>query len=115
MSSDAQPPREPSAYRPTLHFKERFEDAFDEHRRHLDGEIVRRCITDGEVVTQGRNAVRFVEDIEGVTYAIVVNPRSRCVASGYPVSLDWTSAAESGRWTESQLEDINAFLADSPR
>ena len=29
-------PREPSAYRVTLHFKQRFEDAQSEFRRHLD-------------------------------------------------------------------------------
>lgn len=107
-------PREPSAYRPTLHFKRRFEDAFDEHRRHLDGEIVRRCITEGELTKQDSHTSLFETVVGGVTYRIVVNPRNGTCVSGFPVAIDWGTALDSGRWSKTQLEEIEAFLEAKP-
>ena len=107
-------PREPSAYRPTLHFKRRFEDAFDEYSRHLDGEIIRRCITEGDLTEQDRHTSLFEASIEGVTYRIVVNPRNGTCVSGFPTSIEWDTALDSGRWTRTQLEEIEEFLDAKP-
>jgi hypothetical protein len=107
-------PREPSAYRVTLHFKQRFEDAQSEFRRHLDGEIIQRCITHGEPLRENRHTVRFEETIAGVTYRIVVNPTNGTCVSGYPTAIDWDIAMDSGRWTRPQLEDIQEFLDAKP-
>lgn len=118
MSTDSQPdsdvPREPSAYRPTLHFKSRFEDAFDEFHRHLDGEIIRRCITEGEHTRQDDSTSLFETTIAGVSYRIVVNPKNRTCVSGFPTDINWETALDSGRWSRSQLEDIDEFLEAKP-
>lgn len=118
MSTDSQSdpdiPREPSAYRPTLHFKSRFEDAFDEFDRHLDGEIIRRCITEGELTVQDDHTTLFETTIAGVGYRIVVNPKNRTCVSGFPTSINWETALDSGRWSRNQLEDIEEFLEAKP-
>lgn len=118
MSTDSQSdpdvPREPSAYRPTLHFKSRFEDAFDKFDRHLDGEIIRRCITEGEHTRQDDSTSLFEETIGGVTYRIVVNPKNRTCVSGFPTDINWQTALDSGRWSRSQLADIEEFLEAKP-
>ncbi|AYM00336.1 hypothetical protein PhiH1_450 [Halobacterium phage phiH] len=117
MSTDSQStdvPREPSAYRPTLHFKSRFEDAFDEFDRHLDGEIIRRCITEGEHTRQDDSTSLFEETIAGVTYRIVVNPKNRTCVSGFPTDINRETALDSGRWSRTQLGDIEEFLEAKP-
>ncbi|AAM88764.1 hypothetical protein PhiCh1p91 [Natrialba phage PhiCh1] len=118
MSTDSHPesdiPRDPSAYRATLHFKSRFEDAFDDYNRHLDGEIVRRCITEGELTQQDYHTSLFESVIGGVTYRIVVNPRNGTCVSGFPVAIDWQTALDSGRWTRIQLKEIEEFLDAKP-
>ncbi|WP_135830651.1 hypothetical protein [Halorussus halobius] len=103
-------PREPSAYRPTNHFRDRFRDATDSPPRHLDGEIVRECITRGEVARRDASTVGFRREFSGVAYVIVVNPESGTCVTGHPVALDWQTASGSDRWTREQLHDIDEFL-----
>lgn len=115
MSTDSQSPdpipRDPSAYRPTCHFRDRFRDATDDPPRHLDGEIVRECITNGHISREDEAAVRFRREFDGVEYVIVVNPDSGTCVTGHPVALDWQTASQpDSRWTTDQLEDIDAFL-----
>lgn len=114
MSTDSptttEVPRDPGAYRPTCHFRDRFRDATDDPPRHLDGEIVNECITSGHVDRQDRHTVRFTADFDGVEFVIVVNPVHGTCVTGHPVSLDWQTAVESDRWTRSQLADIDEFL-----
>lgn len=104
-------PREPSAYRPTNHFRDRFRDAHDETPRHLDDEIVRECIKNGTVEKVNREKYRFREWFGGVEYAIVVATDRGVVLTGHPVAIDEDTAWESGRWTTDQLDDIRSFLA----
>jgi len=107
-------PREPSAYSPSLHFAERFRDRYDEFNRHLDGEIVAGCIEDGTATVYTPHKVQLHETFGGVEYRLVVNPARGSVVSGYPVDVNEHQARESGRWSESELQDIREFLAQDP-
>jgi len=111
MSTEPAPPREPSAYRPTVHFQERLRDAYDEYNRHLDGEIIERCIRQGDVKRTGRDIYHFRETVAGVTYRLVVNVRKDVVVTAHPVGINTEAARESGRWSASQIADIREFLA----
>ncbi|MDF9748386.1 hypothetical protein [Natrinema salsiterrestre] len=118
MSTDAQsPPREPSAYRPSLHFPERFNDRYEDDRppRHLDDEIVRRCIEAGSVTEADPGTVWLRETFGGVTYRLVVDVGDREVITGYPISINTTAARRSGRWSTQQIADIREFIATDPR
>jgi len=110
-------PREPSAFRPSLHFPERFHDRYEDDRppRHLDDEIVRGCIEDGEVTEADPGIIWFRETFGAVTYRLVVNESEREVLTGYPISINTEAARTSGRWSEDQIEDIRRFIATDPR
>ena len=85
MSTDVQaPPREPSAYRPSLHFPERFRDCYEDDRppRHLDDEIVRGCIEVGSVTEADPGIAWFRETFGGVTYGL---GRNQCLRRASPV------------------------------
>lgn len=107
-------PRDPSFYSPTLHFGERFKDIYDEFNRHLDGEIVNTCITEGTAQRVGPEKVTLRSTIAGVTYRLVVNPSTGDVLSGYPISINTRYAQETGRWSEAQIDDILEFLRNTP-
>jgi hypothetical protein len=117
MSTAHSPPRDPSAYRPGIHFGERFHDRYEDDRppRHLDGEIVDGCIEEGEVTEADSGLLWFRETFGGVTYRLVVNREDREVITGYPVSINTEHARQSGRWTSQQIADIREFIATDPR
>jgi hypothetical protein len=106
-------PRDPSAYRPTQHFAERFKGIYDDYCRHLDSEIVAECIQEGEVHYQEDGKYWLFKTFGGIRYKLVVNPTVGNVITGYPVAIDRTTAMESGRWSTEQIEEIQAFL-DAP-
>lgn len=117
MSTDSQPasepvPREPSAYRPTCHFADRFNDRYDDYERHLDGEIIDGCITTGTLTRVSPEKCFLRETFAGVTYRLIVNPVAGTVLSGHPISINTEYARESDRWTERQVQDILEYLRD---
>jgi len=103
-------PREPSAYRPTLHFIERFRDRYDEHNRHLDEEIVATTIREGTVTHRQADKVHVESTFGGVRYRLALATDGR-VITGHPVRMDEDTARESGRWSADALSDIREFLA----
>ena len=116
-TSNSNPPREPSAYRPSFHFPERFHDRYEDDRppRHLDDKIVRGCIGDGEMRTPpGSTKALFRETFGGVDYRLVIDLEDREVVTGYPVEIHTHEARESGRWTQQQIEDIRRFIRTDP-
>lgn len=117
MSTDAPLPREPSAYRPSIHFPERFHDRYEDDRppRHLDDEIVRGCIERGNVKHTDPGTVWFRETFGGVTYRLVIDIDDREVITGYPISINTEVAQASGRWSPSQINDIRTFIVTDPR
>lgn len=107
-------PREPSAYRPTVHFQERFRDKYDSYNRHLDGEVIEGCIRNGGVTQPSSNICYFEQAFGGVTYRLVVNTVRDVVITGHPVSIDPEAARESCRWSSRQIDEIREFLAAKP-
>ena len=110
--TDDSVPRDPASYRPGIHFGERFHDKYDEHNRHLDGEIVSGCIEHGASKKVNADVFHLRETFGGVTYRLVVNVAKGEVITGYPISINTHTARDSGRWTRQQIEDILAFLRD---
>jgi len=110
-------PREPSAYRPSLHFPERFHDRYEDDRppRHLDDEIVAGCICHGDVRRPADDTALFRETFGGVTYRLVVDSEDHEVVTGYPIGINTEAARASGRWSPQQIEDIREFIATDPR
>lgn len=110
-------PRDPSAFRPSLHFPERFHDRYEDDRppRHLDDEIVADCIKHGEVRPGPGGVVWLRKTFDAVTYRLVVDIESREVVTGYPIGINTDAAKRSGRWTSEQVEDIREFIATDPR
>ncbi|MDQ2052856.1 hypothetical protein RBH26_20655 [Natronolimnohabitans sp. A-GB9] len=113
MSTESQPfpPREPSVYRPTVHFHERLKDKYDEYNRHIDGEIIEGCIRNGDAERVGPDIYHFRATFGGVTYRLVVNTDRSVVITGHPISINTEVARDSGRWSTDQIEDIREFIA----
>jgi hypothetical protein len=109
-------PREPSAFRPSIHFAGRQKDLGTDRNRHLDGDIINGCITDGER-DQRTDAVYWLrETFDAVTYRLVVNVEEGEVITGYPIGIDPEAATQPGsRWTDEQVEDILHFIRTDPR
>jgi len=110
-------PREPSAYRPGIHFGERFHDRYEDDRppRHLDGGIVSGCIERGTPTERAPGIYWLRETFGGVTYRLVVNTDDGEVITGYPIAINTDVAQESGRWSSQQIEDIREFIVTDPR
>ena len=75
------PPRDPAAYRPTVHFGQRLKDRVPEHDRDA---LPRRLIEDGAVhrvpdhphTTDAQGAlVAFIDEIAGETWTLIVSLR----------------------------------------
>ena len=75
------PPRDPAAYRPTVHFGQRLKDRVPEHDRDA---LPRRLIEDGAVhrvtdhphATDAQGAlVAFIDEIAGETWTLIVSLR----------------------------------------
>lgn len=114
MSTDSQSepvPREPSAFRPSTHFAQQAKNCGTDHNRHLDGEIIDGCITDGKQTQVGPSVYWLRETFDAVTYRLVVDISKREVVTGYPIGID-PQAARRGRWSSDQIADILAFLRD---
>jgi hypothetical protein len=109
-------PRDPEAYRPSLHFPERFHDRYEDDRppRHLDDEIVDTCITEGDLRRPEPDIALFRHDFGGVDYRLVATLDDNEVVTGYPVEIDTKAAEQSGRWTPDQIDDIEMFIRTNP-
>lgn len=107
MSADTAP-RDPAALRPSLHFAK---DTLKDPRRHVSGEIIRACITDGTVEPHS-GALRYRATVGGVTYRTVVDAEKGEVVTAYPTAINTEAARESGRWSSKDIADIRGFLAD---
>jgi hypothetical protein len=113
MSTEVPLPREPSAFSPSNLFAQRLRGrGADGYDRHLDGEVVRRCITRGECYRDGRDIFCFEADVDGVTFELVVRDSSREVITGRPTNVDADRARASERWSAEQISEIEAFLDD---
>lgn len=107
-------PRDPSEWRPTNHFTERFRNRGDGPDRHLDGEIVRECIEEGSVRWSPDKQLLWLRaTVGGVTYRLVANPDKQALVTGYPISINTVAARKSGRWSSTAIEEIRQFISES--
>lgn len=108
MSSTVSIPRDPAAYRPTIHFIERIKGLGGDPPRHLSGEIIDACIERGDIGDPGTTpGVYYLEhDIGGVVFRLVVAADDCVVLTGYPARVT-DRAADTGRWTPGELEDMD--------
>lgn len=110
-------PREPDAYRPTMHFRQRFHD----YNRALDGSHINEAITEGTKIPAMHTCGAFYTTRPGVVYYVVVgwdrtsDPASndRVVVTGWPWVYDREAAIESGRYSTrvlNRIQQLNGTL-----
>lgn len=109
-------PRDPSAFRPSIHFGGRQKDLGTNRNRHLDGDIINGCITDGDRDQRTDSVYWLRQTFDAATYRLVVDVDEMEVITGYPTDIDTETAAKPGsRWTDKQVEDIRHFIESDPR
>lgn len=102
-------PREPEEYVPLRHFGQQFR----QDRRHLDDEVVASCIRDGDLRDNedGCACFRF-EKGGGVAYYLIAGYHEdgyRVLVTAWPHLHDREKAMNSGLWSGSELDEIEAF------
>lgn len=105
-------PADPSAYRSTSHFRQRFR----QHDRVFYGDILRDAITSGNLVPALRDTAAFYTDRDGVVYYVLVgwdhsveNPQAndeRVVITCWPWVYDRETALDSGRYSTRLLNQM---------
>jgi hypothetical protein len=109
-------PREPGAFRPSIHFGQQSKDTGTDRNRHLDGDIIDGCIEHGERRQQTKSVYWLRETFDAVTYRLVVDIQEGEVITGYPIGIDPQAARRlDSRWTDGQVEDILHFIRTDPR
>lgn len=98
-------------YVPLDHFIQRYHES----ERYLTPEVVKRTIERGDfrVNDDGCGAFRYVWG-EGVAYYFIVGYHEkgyRILITGWPHVHHRGAALESGRWTDDELDDIEALNA----
>jgi len=112
-------PAEPSAYRPTTHFRTRYQ----EYGRLLDGDIIHNAITGGDLIPAADGCGAFYTTHPGIVFYIIVgwdhqhdSPReedARAVVTGWPWVFDRDEALDSGRYSTrvlNRMMDLNGTL-----
>lgn len=93
-------PRDPSLYRPTMHFRQRFHD----YNRVLDGDHIREAITEGEKIPAINDCGAFYTTRPGIVYYVIVgwdltsdaDSDDRVVVTAWPWVYDRDSALDAG-------------------
>lgn len=109
-------PATPKAYEPLDHFVQRYHNSRRFLDKELDGiEAVRRIITHGKLRDNSDGCGCFVLKWYGVEYYLVAGFHEkgyRIAVSGWPINRDRQKAVESGRWTQEELDAIDAMNND---
>lgn len=102
-------PREPALYTPLSHFAQRQKEG----ERHLDGEVINSCIKDGELRDNGDGCALFRKEWgDGVAYYLIAGFHEkgyRVVVTAWPHLHDREDALNSGRWSSTELDEIEAL------
>jgi hypothetical protein len=100
-------PSDPEAYRPLRHFAQRFKES----RRHLDDEIIERCIREGDLRDNGDGCACFrLEWGDGVAYYLIVAHHEDgylVVVTAWPHLHNREAALRSGMWAPGDLDEID--------
>jgi len=99
-------PRDPNEYVPMVHFGQRFK----EQERFLDGDVIEATLKEGDIRSNGDGCACFRKVWgEGVAYYIIAGHHEkgyRVLVTGWPHLHHRRSALESGRWSPSELDQI---------
>jgi hypothetical protein len=102
-------PRDPSAYRATTHFGQRFR----EDERFLTDEVIRKAITEGELRNNGDGCGCFVQPWgSGVKYYLLVGHHLsgyRIAVTAWPYVHDRRKAMNCPLWSTKQIDVIERF------
>lgn len=110
-------PNEPDKYRPTAHFRQRFND----YHRALTGEIINDAITGGKKIPASDDCVAFYTTDPGIVYYLIAGwdhqtpPDSddRVIITGWPYVYDRDAALNDGRYSLrliNRVQEINQSL-----
>lgn len=103
-------PHQPEAYHMWWHFRQRMK----EPERFLDGEVIARCIVEGDLKDNGDGCAAFswTRPGDGVEYWFLAGFHEdgyRIAVTAWPYLRDRQKALRSGRWSEDDLDTIEAF------
>lgn len=102
-------PQKPALYTPLRHFCQRVK----EDERFLTDEVIRTCITNGDLRDNGDGCACFRKEWgDGVAYYLIAGFHEkgyRVVVTAWPHLHDRQSALDSGRWSSDELDQIEAL------
>ena len=104
-SPEDPPPRNPSLYAQTDHFRQRLH----QQGRYVSVPLVSEAITDGQLRWNTTDGWRFALVKDGVRYVVVVGDtetRSPVVVTGWTEIDDWETASEAARWDDTDIHTI---------
>ena len=99
------PPRDPTLYAQTDHFRDRLR----QQGRYVSLPIAGEAIADGQLRWNTTDGWRFALVRDGIRYVIVVGDTdtpSPVLVTGWTEVSDWEEAIESDRWSEADVNTI---------
>ena len=99
------PPRTPSLYAHTDHFRQRLH----QQGRYVSVPIVTEAIKTGQLRWNSTDGWRFALVKDGIRYVVVVSDtetRSPVIVTGWTEVADWATAGEAARWDDTDLHTI---------
>lgn len=103
------PPRDPSLYQWSEHFSE---DSFPHQMRFLTDTMIRETIADGrdcDRVEAGAGKLRRKKTYSGVDAVLVLPEDDPYIVTGWTEIQCYADALRSDRWSQQDLETIQAF------
>ncbi|UBF22348.1 hypothetical protein HRTV-11_gp91 [Halorubrum virus HRTV-11] len=102
-------PHQPEAYHVCSHFRQRMKES----ERFLDGEVIARCIVEGDLKDNGDGCAAFswTRNGDGVEYWFLAGfhlDGYRIAVTAWPYLRDRQKALKSG-WIDDELDTIEAF------
>ncbi|WP_246057957.1 hypothetical protein [Halonotius terrestris] len=104
-SPEDPPPRTPSLYAQTDHFRQRLH----QQGRYVSVPIVTEAIKAGQLRWNTTDGWRFALVKDGIRYVVVVSDtetRSPVVVTGWTEVADWAAASDSDRWDDTDIHTI---------
>jgi hypothetical protein len=102
-------PDNPGLYTPLRHFYQRYK----EQERFLTDEVIEACIEEGDLRDNHDGCACFRKEWgDGVAYYLIAGFHEkgyRVIVTGWPHLHDREVALNSGRWSSSELDDIEAL------
>lgn len=103
------PPRDPSVYDWSDHFTQ---DSFPHRMRFLTERMIHETLANGndcDRVEAGAGKLRRRKTYDGVDAVLVLPEYEAYVVTGWTEISDYATALASARWTQDQLQTMQAF------